>query len=200
MFDANSELGETVSMKKLLFLFVLIPLPSYASFLLQYNLNYSSETDETQGLDYEKVRTFHKVFLGASVNSRKTVFFGWNINSWNSSLTYRTNAEESYSLLEMGPKVQWYFNDEYHWYVDAEWNPYARGERVKDSITRDISGSSFGVGLGYRFKLSRLVGFGASIHYHTLGIDEEKISSTESERNDTISNLMPMLELSLITR
>lgn len=186
-------------MKLLFCLLLALPFSANASFLLQYGLNYSSQSDDSSSGEYEEDRTFHKGFIGASVNGRKTLFFGWNINSWTSN-NKRGTAEDSYSLLEMGPRLQWFWNDDYNLYFSAEWNPYARGEREKTNVKRDISGSSYGLGVGYRFRLSRLVGFGASIQYHTLNLSEEKIGSNESDISDTITNLMPMLELTILTR
>lgn len=186
-------------MKFLALLCLLLTTQTHASFLFHYGLNYSSEKDNTSGDSYDKSRTFHKIFLGASVNNARTLFFGWNINSWSSSLKKKTE-QDSYSLTEMGPKVTWFFNEERNWYLAGEWNPYARGEREKSSVKSDISGMSYAFGLGYRFKLSRLIGLGASLHYHTLSIAEEKIAGSESDVSHSVTNLMPMIELAIITK
>ena len=186
-------------MKAILLLFLLLPGVSHAAFILQYGLNYSSESDDTSNDDYEKTRTFHKVFLGASVNQRKTLYFGWNINSWSSELTRGSDTEE-YSLLEMGPRLTYFFSEERNLYVTAEWSPYARGERSKTAESADISGSSYSAGIGYRFKISRLWGLGAGLHYHNFGLSTETVDSTESKVSDSVTNIMPMLELTLITK
>jgi outer membrane protein assembly factor BamA len=187
-------------MRLLLALILLLPAAANASFLVQYGLNYSSQSDDADGEEgHKESRTFHKVLLGASVNSNKTLFFGWNINQWSSSNKQGSGTENKYSILEMGPRVQWFLNDDYHWYLSAEWNPYAKGDRQKDQ-KKEISGSSMGFGLGYRFRLSKMIGFGAAIHYHTMNVKESKVDSNESNVNDKISNLMPMLELSILTR
>lgn len=187
-------------MRFALLLLLLLPLTAEAKFLLQYGLNYSSQEDSSDAGDFEESRTFHKAFLGASVNGRKTLFFGWNINSWSSTLSQGSANEDTYSILEMGPRLQWYTNDNYNLFFSAEWNPYAKGERDKQGTSRDVTGSSLGVGVGYRFRLSRSMGFGASIHYHSLSIDEEKIGSTENDVSDKVTNLMPMLEFTILTR
>ncbi len=167
--------------------------------MLQYALNYSSETDDTANDTYEKARTFHKVFLGAGINGRRTLFFGWNINSWGSSMTKATD-EETYSMLEMGPRLTYFFNEDYRTYITAEWNPYGKGKRDKTGTSNEVTGSSLGFGIGYRFKLSRLFGLGASIHYHTLNLSEEKSGTTETTITDKITNIMPMLELTVLTK
>lgn len=186
-------------MKVLFLLVLLIPSIARANMLLQYALNYSSETDGTSDDDYEKTRTFHKIFIGASINGKKTLFFGWNINSWSSSLT-KVSDEETYKMLEMGPRLVYFFDQDYRFYLSAEWNPYAKGDRDKTGTSAEVTGSSLGFGAGYRFKLSRIVGLGASLNYHTLTLKEEKIGSTEDDITDKMTNIMPMLELTIITR
>jgi len=100
----------------------------------------------------------------------------------------------------MGPRLYWYLNDTQNFYITAGWNPYARGKRQKASVSKDVQGSSFDVGLGYRFKLSRLWGLGAGIHYHSLSLNEEKLAQTETSISDTVGHMMPMLELTIITK
>lgn len=188
-------------MKTLFLVLLLCPALSHASFLINYGLNYSSEKDTTtNSQDYDKKRTFHKIFLGASVNGRKTLYFGWNVNSWSSSLKAGTAAESKYSSLEMGPAVLWYLNDNFNWYLTAVWSPYAKGTRNKGGTSRDFNGSNTGFGLGYRFKLSGAVGLGASIQYQTLSLKEEKVGSASSNVSDKVTHLMPMLELSFLTK
>ena len=128
-------------MKFILLALLSLPLSANASFLLQYGLNYSSQQDDSSEGEFEESRTFNKVYLGASVNSRKTLFFGWNINSWSSTISQGSAPEDTYSILEMGPRLQWFMNDNYNLYFSAEWNPYAKGDREKGGSTRDISGS-----------------------------------------------------------
>lgn len=187
-------------MKYILIILLLLPITSQAAFLLQYGLNYSNEQDDSGVEEYEKSRTFHKAYLGASVNGKKTLYFGWNVNSWSSEISKGSSPENSYSLLEMGPRLVWFTNENHNLYFTAEWNPYARGDREKANVSREVQGSSMAVGIGYRFRLSRLFGLGASLHYHRLGLDEEKIGSTENNISDTITHFMPMLEISILTR
>lgn len=184
----------------LFLLAVLISLPARASFLLQYGLNYSSQSDSSKTGKGESSRTFHKGFIAASVNGARTLFFGYNINSWSSGLKQGTNKDDTYSMLEMGPRLQWFLNDNYNLYFSVEWNPYAKGSRNKAGINHDITGSSTGFGVGYRFRLSRLIGFGASLQYHSLSLSEEKTGTSTKSVSDGINNMMPMLELTILTK
>jgi hypothetical protein len=187
-------------MKKLIILLGLLSFQAQASFIFHYGLNYDSQKDSSSDGDFSQSRTFNKIFLGASVNGERTLFFGWNINSWGSTLEQGSANEDTYDILEMGPRLQWFLNDNYNWYVSAEWNPYAKGTREKAGTERDITGSGLGFGFGYRFRISRLIGFGASLQYHSLSMSKETQSSTESSVSDSVTNFMPMLEFSLLTR
>lgn len=187
-------------MKLLVCYLLLFTTSAQAAFLFHYGLNYGTEKDDTSGGSYETKRMFHKLTLAASVNQAKTVYFGWNINKWNSSVKDGTNQEHTYSVLEMGPKFVWFLNENYTWYVGAEWNPYARGDSSKAGVSQKITGSAYGAGLGYRYRLSKSMGLGASINYHNLSISEKKISNTSTDVSDKVSGIMPMLEFSIITR
>lgn len=187
-------------MKYIVIFLTLFAIEAHASFILHYGLNYSSEKDTSSGAEFTDTRTFHKVFLGASVNGPKTLFFGWNINSWSSSLSQGAATEDTYKVLEMGPKLHWFFNENQNWYVSAEWNPYAKGKREKAGTERDITGSSVGAGIGYRFRISRFIGVGASLQYHSLSLSKETLNSTESSISGKVTNLMPMIEFSILTR
>lgn len=182
-------------MRLILFLLIFAPLSAQARLIINYDLNYSSESADSNSVKNEKTRLFHKIYIGGSLNDRKTFFFGWNINSWSSDGKNGSSKDE-YSFLEMGPKLLWFLNDNYNWYVSGEWNPYARGERTIGATKEDISGSSFGLGFGYRFRISRFIGLGAGIHYQTTKIDEAKVGSTERNVSDSVSHVMPMLQLS----
>jgi hypothetical protein len=187
-------------MRYLLLFFLFIPLTASANFIMQYGLNYSSQTDGSSAGEFDESRIFHKGFIGASINGERTLFFGWNINSWTSNLSQGSSEADTYDLLEMGPRLQWFVNENHNLYFTAEWNPYATGERDKSGTSKDITGSSIGFGFGYRFKINRVLGLGASLNYHSLSITDEKIGTTEDTVSDTVTNMMPMLEFTILTR
>lgn len=177
-----------------------LPLTAKANLLMQYALNYSSTSDDSDSGEFEQSRTFHKIFLSASINPRSTLFFGWNINSWSSALSQGTSDEDTYNMLEMGPRLVWFTNDNYNLYFSVEWNPYANGDRDKGGDNKEITGSSLGFGAGYRFRITRSIGLGASLNYNSLSVKEEKDGSNVDEITESVSNIMPMLELVIITR
>jgi hypothetical protein len=186
-------------MKKIILFLCLLPTTVNASLMLQYGLNFSKSSDETSGDDHEVGKSFHKIFLGASIDGGQKLIFGWNINSWSSTVT-KDEAQDEYSVLEMGPKFLWFMNENKNFYTSIEWNPYATGTRTKSNDEKDITGTSVGFSFGYRFRLSKNFGLGASLNYHALSLKKETLDSTESTISDKITNLMPMLEISIMTR
>jgi hypothetical protein len=184
----------------LFFLCLFFTLHAKASLLLQGGLSYTSYSDASENGDGDMTRLYNKLFLGASLNKKKTLFFGWNINSWSSSLKQGTSEEDSYGVLEMGPRLQLFLNDNYSFYFSAEWNPYVKGDREKNGSNGDIEGSSYGIGAGYRFKITKALGLGVAFQYQTLNISKETINSSESTRSDSVSNIVPMLELSFMSK
>lgn len=175
--------------------------PVMASFQFSYGLNYESDKDTSSTETSEYLRTYHKIFLGASVNGAKTLFLGQNINSWSRELKQGTGGSAAeYSLLELGPKLLWYLSDNRSSYISLEWNPYAVGDRKLQGVEGEIRGSSIGVGIGYRFKLSKHLGVGGSLNYTKVSIKKETIQQTESDRSDSLTMIVPMLEIAYLTK
>ena len=172
---------------------------SYAKFYAQLNLSYLNFSDNSSS-EGKMTRSFQKLFLGASINSGNNLIFGWNINSWSSSIKQSSNDEETYNLTEMGPRLQYFTNDNLNFYTFLEWNPYAKGSRKNNGDNGDISGSSLGLGVGYRFRFSKKLGGGISLMYHNLSISNETVGSNESSRSDNISSIVPMFQISYVTK
>lgn len=175
--------------------------PAYASFQFSYGLNYESDKDTSTVENSEYMRTYHKIFLGAAVNGAKTLFLGQNINSWSRELKQGTSTVAAeYSLLELGPKLLWYLTQERSAYISLEWNPYAVGDRKIQNTEREIRGNSLGVSFGYRFKLSKQFGIGASLNYTKINIKKETITQTETDKGDSMTMMVPMLEIAYLTK
>ncbi len=183
------------------FIFSVLLAPAQASFQFSYGLNYESDKDTSVAENSEYARTYHKIFIGASMNGAKTLFLGQNINIWNRELKQGTSTVAAeYSLLELGPKLLWYLTQERSSYLSLEWNPYVVGDRKILNIESEIRGNSLGVSFGYRFKLSKHFGIGASLNYTKVNIKTETVSQIESDKSDGMSMIVPMLEIAYLTK
>jgi hypothetical protein len=186
----------------LMFFFSVFVTPvALATFQFSYGLNYESDKDTAAAESSEYARTYHKIFLGASINGAKTLFLGQNINSWSRELKQGTNTTTAeYSLLELGPKLLWYLSEQRASYISLEWNPYVVGDRKIAGIQSEVRGDSLGIGFGYRFKLSKNFGIGGSLNYTKVNIKKETVSQTESDKADGLTMIVPMLEFAYLTK
>lgn len=185
----------------MLFFGVILAPHARGSFQFSYGLNYENDKDSSIAENSEYARTYHKIFVGASINGNRTLFLGQNINSWSRELKQGTNTTTAeYSLLELGPKLLWYLSDQYSSYISIEWNPYVQGDRKINGTEGEIRGDSIGVSFGYRFKLTKNFGVGASLNYSKVSIKKETISQNESDKSDGLTMIVPMLEFAYLTK
>jgi hypothetical protein len=166
-----------------------------AGLIIDLNVNYQTDEDNVQTYSYGT--TIAQGFLGATISKSGQLFFGQNICSF--SRTY-TSAGISYtfSTLELGPRISYYFDVTKKWLFSAIWNPYAQGTRTDNSVADEIKGSSMEFGLGYQVKLSKKVSLGVMINYHALSITKVvSAAKAESTVSSSYTSIYPMLSLSM---
>ncbi len=162
----------------------------FAKLEIQTSTGYESYTDGKTNSTFSDMS--NHIFIGASINAKETIIIGQNVSLINQSI--KTASENKISTMELGPRLNYYFNQEKNYFFSVAWNPYAKGERV-GTTTDTISGWSYLIALGAVLKMSPSVFLGASINYHTLTITESKNGTTETETSDAYSSLSPMLNL-----
>jgi hypothetical protein len=169
-----------------------------AAYDFAYYFNYEKD-EETQGeTTNEYSRFYHKFFFGASLNRKDTLFLGQNINYWTRNLAQGSNNGTEYSMLELGPRLIYYFSESHNAFVSAEWNPYVSGDRTVATVESELRGSSVGFAIGYRWKIRGALGLGISVHYSKVSFNKSSRSGTETDISDSINFVMPMLEISLL--
>lgn len=177
-----------------LILFLFISLPSRASFLVDLSFNYHDDTDDVTTFAYS--RFDYRGFLGASLDNKEKFFFGQNISQFGREFQ-DNGATGNYSVLELGPRFQYYIDSSQNFYISAAWNPYVQGERKVSGVTVDISGSSYFAAFGWQLKLSRSLFLGASINYHSISITKETdTDNVETEVTNAYTTIYPMIEIS----
>ena len=184
-------------MKLFIFLLSLISSSAFARFTMHYSFHYSTQATKDGTVKTDKETTFHKLTLGGSINAKDTIYLGWNINSWDMQSAY-SNTDSSLQLLEMGPRLIWYLSNKNTYFLSFDWNPYVRGKRDVQGTKTDVSGSSTTFGFGYRFEISRRTGLGAGLYYHSVGIKEQTANETTNKVSDTITQVMPKLEFTVL--
>lgn len=170
-----------------------IALSSFAKLTTQLGFNYTTDTDTQKSFEYSKLNG--ALFIGASVGKKDKLYIGQNVSKY--TRTDKQDGLESAEIgvLEIGPKLLYYFNEDKNIFFSGTWNPYAKGER-KDANTNKISGWSYNLALGYHLKINRFFYLGASLNYHNLNITTETDSSNqETEVSQTFTSIFPLIEL-----
>lgn len=176
-------------------LFVLISTTATANFQVDFGFNYFSDEDDVSNFSYSKLD--YRGFLAASLGKTGQLVFGQFISQYGREFS-NGGVTGTFSVLELGPKFQYYFTGEKTIYMGLNWNPYVKGSKTVSGTTTDISGSSYIINLGYHLKISRVFNLGASINYHTVSISKETDSTTnvESDISKSYSAIYPMIEMS----
>jgi len=189
---------DEVLMFKKYFIFLLLSMTfrSYAGFYFQHSFSYVSESEDTESLEYNTMRNV--TLLGANFGKNGHWVIGQSIMSWSRSLANTAlTGESSISMLELGPRVQYYFNSGKNFYVSGVYNFYAKGERqVNGGASEDIEGTSFLVSSGIQLKVSKKFYFGLSYNYHSLSISKTASGSTTTDVSQSYTYTFPALEFS----
>lgn len=174
---------------------VLLSPNTHAGFLVDLSANYHSDEDDVETFSYSKMD--YRGFLAANLDSKGKLYFGQNISQFGRE--YKNGATTGkYSVLELGPRFQYYFSGDRSFYMAAAWNPYVKGSRTVSSEETDISGSSYFINFGWQLKISRSFALGASINYHSISITKETDSdNVETDVTNSYSQIYPMIEISL---
>jgi hypothetical protein len=167
---------------------------SRAAFLIDVSTNYHSDEDDVTTFTYS--RFDYRGFLAASLDSKQKFYFGQNVSQFGRDFKNGSTTGK-YSVLELGPRFQYYFSGERTFYMSAAWNPYVKGSRTVGTTEEDISGSSYFINLGWQLKIGRSFSLGASINYHAISITKETdTNNVETDVTDSYTTIYPMLEFS----
>lgn len=173
---------------------VLFSLKGHAGFLVDLSTNYHSDEDDVTTFSYSRMD--YRGYLAASLDNKGQFYFGQNISQFGRDFKNGSTTGK-YSVLELGPRFQYYFSGERAFYIAAAWNPYVKGSRTIGTTEEDISGSSYFINFGWQLKISRSFALGASLNYHTISITKETdTDNVETEVTDSYTTIYPMIELS----
>lgn len=177
-------------------LFWIFTVRTFAAFQVDMGFNYFSDEDDVTTFSYSKLD--YRGFFGASLDSKEKIVFGINFSQFGRDFQ-NSGVTGKYSVMEIGPKFQFYFTGEKATFLSLAWNPYALGSKTVASTETDISGSSYTASLGYQLKISRSFCIGASLNYHAISISKETNTTTnvETEVTNSYTAIYPMIELSL---
>lgn len=181
-------------MKKFILLLPLLTImPAHAGFLLGLNSGYHSSSDGNTNFTFNDM--INHGFIGASVGSKDQLYLGQNISY--QTTTYKTTGNDKISTMELGPRLNYYFNADKTVLFMLAWNPYAKGTRTTSAgASQDVSGWSYLAGLGYEIKINRTFYVGASLMYHAINITKYEVSNTSTNVSQSYTSISPMINMS----
>ncbi len=182
-------------MNKLLYLiFFLLANIAQARFEIQTSSGYDTYSDGKSKNTFSNM-TNH-LFIGASLDLKQKLLIGNNVSQV--SVGLKSSNNDTFSVLEVGPKILYYFDEDYLFYTAIAWNPYVKGDRkVAGAASETISGWGYLATFGASMKINRNFAMGFSINYHAISINESVVDTTASEVSESYSTIMPMINFTL---
>lgn len=180
----------------ILFLFLLYSTHSYGGFFFQNSTNYTTDSDNSSDkLTYSSLKNI--TFIGGGIGKKKQTFVGQNIGYMSRSDSVGGATPTTMSTLEVGPRLQYFFDEAKTFYLMGAYNIYVKGTRVLAGVSQEIRGSSYHAGMGYHFKVSRSFYLGVSMNYYGLALTSKTVGTTETKISDSYSSVFGALEFSL---
>lgn len=182
----------------ILLVFLLLSLNAHAAFMFQHSFLYYSDSDDAQNVESTRMNNYS--FISASLDNMNKFYIGQSIHAWSKTGKESNGTEIDMSMLELGPRLLYFFNNERNVHVSFSYNMYAKGTRKVAGVSQDIEGTSMMGSLGYQLKITKTFYMGASINYYSLTLSEKTVDNTTSKVSDKYTAILPMLEFSLRTK
>lgn len=165
-------------MKRILLTTLLLLGSTVAKAELMFDLSAFYDSTTTNGTDYTKKEG--QLFIAMPVAVKEQLWLGPNFIITDSQTTGGGTG-----TTEIGPRINYYFNQDKTFLVMLAWNPYVKF----DNVGTDVSGSSYLAGIGYEMKVNTNFFIGASIVYHstTQTNDTTKVDTKTSTTRPMIN-------------
>lgn len=186
-------------MKRIVILltFIFIALPSaQAGFWLQPSINYHTDTDDNTNFEYAAAH--YSFVLGATFGKKANWVVGQSVVSWSRSEgNTTTDPANEMSMLELGPRIMYFFGKDRNFYVSGTYNFYAKGTRNVAGAEADIDGSSIMASFGLQMKGNKRFYLGFSLNYHATSISKSTVDNTSEDVSNSYSRIYPAIDFSL---
>lgn len=182
-------------MMRILLLFILISTSASARLFIQPMVGYHSDGDDIN--DFKYSTTMLNLFVGGSLGRGDQWIIGQSIiSSKRAEYDTASSNENEIALLEIGPRVQYFFSQLKNGYVAAVYNLYANGTRTLSGNEQEVEGTSMLFSLGYQLKMSKRVYLGFSFNYHKISISKQTQNNTASDVSHEYTIMYPGFEVS----
>ncbi len=172
-----------------LLLFFFIPSMLYARFEIATTHFYNSYSDGNTKNSFTNMT--NGLFIGASLDSKQKFLIGQHVQM--GSISLKSSTTDTLGYTEIGPRITYYFTDEFNFYVSMSWCPYLSGTRkAAGSASEDIKGWSYSVIFGGSFKINRNFALGTGVIYHAINLSESTVGSTSTDISHGYSAISPV--------
>jgi hypothetical protein len=182
--------------KLLILLLLLFSVSSYAGLIIQPVLGYHTDTDDVNASDFTYSTTILNLLIGGTFGRGEKWVVGQNIISSTRTSSDGSGNDDEISLLELGPRVQYYFTGLKTAYIAFTYNLYANGERTLAGVSQEVEGSSMVFSIGYQLKMSRSTYIGFSLNYHSISLEKQTVAETTTDISQSYTLLYPAIEMS----
>lgn len=149
-----------------------------ADILFDASVFYDSTT--LNDIDYTK-KEGH-LFIAMPVAVKEQLYLGPNF-----IFTDNQSTDGGTGTTEIGPRINYYFNQDKTFLLMLAWNPYVK----LDNAGENVSAWSYLAGLGYEMKVNTNFFIGASLVYHST----TQTDDTTNVKTET-STIRPMINFS----
>jgi hypothetical protein len=179
-------------------LLVVVTHSAHAGFYFQHSFNYQTDTDSDSSENSKYAAMRNSFVLGAKFGSDGKWVIGQSIIMSSKSIGATSlSSDEEISLLELGPRVIFFFNDSRNFYISGVYNFYAKGDRKRSGASEDVDGTSYLGSIGVQMKGTKKFYFGVSLNYHAVSISESSVNNTQSDVSHSYTSIYPAIEFSL---
>lgn len=179
----------------ILILFLICSFASHAKLYIQTSAGYHTDEDDVNDFTYST--TMLNFFIGGSFGKGEKWVVGQNfVQSARTEYDTSESQENELSLLELGPRIQYFFTVMKTAYVAVVYNLYANGTRTLSGNEQDVEGTSTIFSFGYQLKMSRSSYLGFSINYHSISLSKQTESNTATDISQSYTLMYPAIDLS----
>ena len=172
---------------------ILTPIESKSGIVFQYSGGYTSYTNDNDELNFS--RMLNAVYLGASLGRKTRVMIGPSYTMWNQAHNRSNGTETDISMTEFGATLLVYLNKSLNWKFTATYCMSVNGTRTTGAVEETLKGNAMRIGFGYHAPITDTFAIGGTLSYQVTNLTSSIINNTETEIEQSYSQILPMIEL-----
>lgn len=130
-----------------------------------------------------------------SVDSKKSLYFGWSYSSFSSDSSH-ANVTERFTSTDTGPCFSYFFGPKQSLILAGGFNVIAKASYEKTATTlTEFQGTSFWFAPGAELELTKEILLGGRLFYSSANYGDQKIGSSATSINVSRTLILPMLTI-----